>query len=29
LSLPLFPDMKNEDVYYVCEAVKEIIRHHG
>ncbi|HOG16537.1 MAG: UDP-4-amino-4-deoxy-L-arabinose--oxoglutarate aminotransferase [Syntrophaceae bacterium PtaU1.Bin231] len=27
LSLPFFPDMKDEDVAYVCEAVKEIL--HG
>lgn len=27
LSIPLFPDMKDDDVYYVCEAIKEIIRH--
>jgi UDP-4-amino-4-deoxy-L-arabinose-oxoglutarate aminotransferase len=27
LSLPLYPDMKDDDVYYVCEAIKEIIRH--
>jgi UDP-4-amino-4-deoxy-L-arabinose-oxoglutarate aminotransferase len=26
LSLPLFPDMKKEDVSYVCEAVQEILR---
>ena len=26
VSLPLFPDMKDEDVSYVCEAVKEILR---
>jgi dTDP-4-amino-4,6-dideoxygalactose transaminase len=26
LSLPLFPDMKEEDVSYVCEAVREILR---
>ncbi len=25
LSLPLFPDMKEEDVSYVCEAVREIL----
>ncbi len=25
LSLPLFPDMKNDDVLYVCEAIKEIL----
>ncbi len=27
LSLPLFPDMKDDDVFYVCEAIKEILRH--
>jgi len=27
LSLPLYPDMKNRDVHYVCDAVKEILRH--
>ena len=26
VSLPLFPDMKEEDVSYVCEAVQEILR---
>jgi UDP-4-amino-4-deoxy-L-arabinose-oxoglutarate aminotransferase len=26
LSLPLFPDMKDEDVSYVCEAVWEILK---
>lgn len=26
VSLPLFPDMKQEDVSYVCEAVREILR---
>ena len=26
LSLPLFPDMKEEDVSYVCEAIREILR---
>ena len=25
LSLPLFPDMREEDVSYVCEAVREIL----
>ncbi len=25
ISLPLFPDMKDEDVSYVCDAVREII----
>ena len=27
ISLPLFPDMKDEDVFYVCEAIKEILSH--
>ncbi len=26
LSLPLFPDMKDDDVHYVCEAIKEILK---
>ena len=26
VSLPLFPDMKDEDVSYVCEALKEILK---
>ncbi len=26
ISLPLFPDMKNEDASYVCEAIKEILK---
>jgi dTDP-4-amino-4,6-dideoxygalactose transaminase len=26
VSLPLFPDMKEEDVSYVCEAVREILK---
>jgi UDP-4-amino-4-deoxy-L-arabinose-oxoglutarate aminotransferase len=26
VSLPLFPDMKEDDVSYVCEAVQEILR---
>lgn len=26
VSIPLFPDMKQEDVSYVCEAVREILR---
>jgi len=26
ISLPLFPDMKNEDVSYVCEAIREILK---
>lgn len=25
ISLPLFPDMTDDDVYYVCDAVKEIL----
>jgi UDP-4-amino-4-deoxy-L-arabinose-oxoglutarate aminotransferase len=25
VSLPLFPDMEEDDVFYVCEAVKEIL----
>ncbi len=25
VSLPLFPDMREEDVLYVCEAIKEIL----
>ncbi len=25
LSLPLFPDMKDDDVFYVCDAIKEIL----
>jgi UDP-4-amino-4-deoxy-L-arabinose-oxoglutarate aminotransferase len=25
ISLPLFPDMKDEDVHYVCDAIREII----
>jgi UDP-4-amino-4-deoxy-L-arabinose-oxoglutarate aminotransferase len=25
LSFPLFPDMKDDDVAYVCEAVREIL----
>lgn len=25
ISLPLFPDMRNDDVYYVCNAIKEIL----
>jgi UDP-4-amino-4-deoxy-L-arabinose-oxoglutarate aminotransferase len=25
VSLPLFPDMKDEDVSYVCEAIREIL----
>ena len=27
ISLPLFPDMSEKDVNYVCTAIKEIIRH--
>jgi UDP-4-amino-4-deoxy-L-arabinose-oxoglutarate aminotransferase len=27
LSLPLFPDMLEEDVQYVCSAIKEIMKH--
>jgi UDP-4-amino-4-deoxy-L-arabinose-oxoglutarate aminotransferase len=27
VSLPLFPDMKDRDVSYVCDAIKEILRH--
>ena len=27
ISLPLFPDMSNEDVQYVCKAIREILRH--
>ena len=27
LSLPLFPDMLEKDVHYVCTAIKEIISH--
>lgn len=27
VSLPLFPDMENKDVSYVCEAIKEILSH--
>jgi len=26
LSLPLFPDMKDEDVSYVCKAIREILK---
>ena len=26
LSLPLFPDMLEEDVHYVCSAIKEIMK---
>ncbi|MEI9478163.1 MAG: DegT/DnrJ/EryC1/StrS family aminotransferase, partial [Deltaproteobacteria bacterium] len=27
VSLPLFPDMEDDDVYYVCQAIKEILKH--
>ncbi len=27
ISLPLFPDMQDVDVQYVCEAIKEIVNH--
>ncbi|PKN76838.1 MAG: UDP-4-amino-4,6-dideoxy-N-acetyl-beta-L-altrosamine transaminase [Deltaproteobacteria bacterium HGW-Deltaproteobacteria-10] len=27
ISLPLFPDMQDVDVHYVCEAIKEIVNH--
>ena len=27
ISLPLFPDMQDEDVQYVCDAIKEIVNH--
>lgn len=27
VSLPLFPDMEDKDVSYVCEAIKEILSH--
>jgi len=27
ISLPLFPDMRHEDVQYVCAAIKEIVNH--
>jgi UDP-4-amino-4-deoxy-L-arabinose-oxoglutarate aminotransferase len=27
VSLPLFPDMKDEDVSYVCDAIREILIH--
>jgi dTDP-4-amino-4,6-dideoxygalactose transaminase len=27
ISLPLFPDMPEKDIQYVCNAIKEIIRH--
>ena len=25
ISLPLFPDMKNDDIFYICEAIREIL----
>jgi dTDP-4-amino-4,6-dideoxygalactose transaminase len=27
VSLPLFPDMRQEDVQYVCTAIKQIVNH--
>ncbi|MFB3924692.1 MAG: DegT/DnrJ/EryC1/StrS family aminotransferase [Syntrophales bacterium] len=27
VSLPLYPAMKDEDVFYVCDAIKEILRY--
>lgn len=27
ISLPLFPDMREKDVEYVCKAIKEIMKH--
>ncbi len=27
ISLPLFPDMIEEDVSYACEAIREILAH--
>ncbi len=27
LSLPLFPDMTDDDVHYVCSAIQEIMKH--
>jgi dTDP-4-amino-4,6-dideoxygalactose transaminase len=27
ISLPLFPDMQDDDVQYVCESIKEIVNH--
>jgi dTDP-4-amino-4,6-dideoxygalactose transaminase len=27
VSLPLFPDMRQEDVQYVCAAIKEIVNY--
>lgn len=27
ISLPLFPDMQDADVQYVCDAIKEIVNH--
>lgn len=26
ISLPLFPDMKDDDVYYVCDAIRDILK---
>lgn len=26
ISLPLFPDMRDEDVHYVCDAIMEMLR---
>jgi dTDP-4-amino-4,6-dideoxygalactose transaminase len=26
ISLPLFPDMKDDDIHYVCAAIKEILK---
>jgi dTDP-4-amino-4,6-dideoxygalactose transaminase len=26
ISLPLFPDMKEDDASYVCEAIREILK---
>ncbi|PIP09093.1 MAG: hypothetical protein COX51_00610, partial [Syntrophobacteraceae bacterium CG23_combo_of_CG06-09_8_20_14_all_50_8] len=26
ISLPLFPDMEDEDIHYVCDAIEEILR---
>lgn len=26
ISLPLFPDMKKDDAFYVCEAIREILK---
>ncbi|HOW57223.1 MAG TPA: aminotransferase class I/II-fold pyridoxal phosphate-dependent enzyme [Smithellaceae bacterium] len=27
ISLPLFPDMRDDDALYVCDAIKEIMKH--